>query len=157
MRTDDDPFADDSFAAEYDEAALIAAVAARSSDHITIAGCRHLDLMMEFLRQGFREVGCQPDSGPHKGRRPSDVLVVPEVANDLTLLHVVAWLGCDLRPGGTLVIRDARRLPPRQRPQLLSMLVERGFLPVDSFEAWLESGGILRLRKTAASAERRVA
>lgn len=141
-------------AAEPDPAAeLIAACGAKPTDHVTIAGCENLDLLIEFLRHGFTEAGCQADRGPHDGIRPSDVLVVPKISSDLELLRIVARLGCDLRPGGMLIMRDDRKLAGGQRRQLLRSLTQRGFTPIDRVRRWLEWGGILRVRKMTKYAE----
>jgi hypothetical protein len=149
---------EESKAAAPDELAeLIRACDARPSDHVTIAGCRNLDLLIGFFRQGFTEAGCQADRGPHEGLRPSDVLIVPSVSNELALLRVVARLGGDLRPGGMLVVRDDRRVPGGERRQLLRLLAQRGFVPIDRVAPWLESGGILRMRKVTEAAEIRAA
>jgi hypothetical protein len=138
-------------------AALIVACGARPSDHVTIAGCCNLDLLIDFFHRGFTEAGCQADRGPRDGNRPSDVLVVPGVASDLSLLQIATRLGGDLRPGGTLVLRDDRALPDGRRAQLLRLLGQRGFVPNDSVAPWLRSGGILRLRKVTGAAEIRAA
>jgi len=138
-------------------AELIIACAAKPTDHVTIAGCEHLDLLIDFFRRGFTEAGCQADRGPHDGHHPSDVLIVPKVASDLALLHVVARLGCDLRPGGMLVIRDRRTLSNGERRQLLGILAQKGFAPADGAGRWLESGGILCALKMVKSAELRAA
>jgi hypothetical protein len=141
-----------------DEAAeLIRACDARPANHIKIAGCGNLELVIEFLRLGFAEAGCRADRRPHDGPRHSDILVIPHVSNDLALLHAVARLGGDLRPGGMLVLRDDRPLPDVERRQLLRLLTQRGFAPIDGGTAWLRSGGILRLRKATESAEVRAA
>jgi hypothetical protein len=157
---------DGSTAQRADRAApLIVACAAKPRDHVTIAGCRHLDLLIDFLRHGFAEAGCQADRGPHDGHRPSDVLIVPSVASDLELLHVVARLGCDLRSGGVLVVRDDRPRSDGERRQLLRILAERGFAPIprvgsragNRAESWLAAGGILCARKIVGSAALRAA
>ncbi|MDB5407637.1 MAG: hypothetical protein JWL84_2549 [Rhodospirillales bacterium] len=134
-------------------AGLIDACDARPTDHVTIAGCENLELLIDFFRHGFTDAGCQADRGPHDGDRPSDVLVVPRVASDLALLHVVTRLGGDLRPGGMLVLRDDRPLAAGQRRQLLNLLAQRGFVPIDRVASFLASGGILRARKIVKSAE----
>jgi hypothetical protein len=138
-------------------ARLIRACDARPTDHVTIAGSDNLELVIDFLRLGFAEAGCRADRGPHEGHRHSDILVIPRVSSDLALLHVVARLGGDLRPGGTLVVRDDRPLSDAERQQLLRLLTQRGFAPIDRSASWLQSGGILRLQKETVSAEVRAA
>jgi len=138
-------------------ARLIRACDARPTDHITIAGCGNLELVIDFLRLGYAEAGCRADRGPHEGHRHSDILVIPQVSNDLVLLHAVTRLGGDLRPGGTLVLQDERPLSDAERRQLLNLLTQRGFTPINRGAAWQQAGGILRLRKATESAEVRAA
>lgn len=130
-------------AASEQAAELVIASAAKPTDLVTIAGCRHLDLLIEFFRRGFTDVTCQADRGPHDGHRPSDVLVVPTISSDLALLHLLARFGGELRPGGMLVVRDDRPLSDRRRQQLLRLLGQRGFAPVRRVGQWVEAGGIL--------------
>jgi hypothetical protein len=111
---------------------LIDASGAGAADRITIAGGRHLDLLLSLFSRGFTHAACQAvnQDVPHDGEPAPDVLLIPSIASEEELLAVLARLGRQLRPGGALVLRAAGGGNCGQKAtRLRRLLAERGFDP----------------------------
>lgn len=108
---------------------LIDASGAHATDRITIAGSRHLDLLLALLGRGFTHAACQAvnQECPHDAASAADILLIPDLADEADLTAVLARLGPVLRSGGTLVLHfDGTQ---NAVTRLRRLLVERGYLP----------------------------
>src|SRR5581483_3979076 len=106
---------------------LIEASGARAADHITIAGTRHLDLLLALYGRGFCHVACQATNQecPHDAQSAADILLVPHLEDERELSAVLARLAPVLRKGGKLVVGAVGKQEVATR--LRRLLAERGF------------------------------
>ncbi len=105
--------------------ALIGASGARLCDQISIAGRGRLDLLVNLCRRGFAHADCRAQCRGPKTGEPTDVLLVPGIANDDELVSILTQTARDLRAGGVLAVRDARR--GRRADSLRQLLTAHGF------------------------------
>jgi hypothetical protein len=121
---------------------FIEASGARLSDQIVIAGAAYLEPLIALTRRGFSRAICQsPDRGPHVPNSTADAILAPAVESDAQLLSILAGLGANLRPGGTLVL-EAPMTANFAGDALCPALRAKGFASLEPL-----GGGLWRLCK----------
>jgi hypothetical protein len=104
---------------------------ARQTDHITIAGRRAIQTVIDLCRQGYLHVMCRTAApGPHVAEDPADSLWILNVPSETELRALIATLGPDLRNGGTLVVGFEASISSDHAARLRQVLLEMGFVPV---------------------------
>jgi hypothetical protein len=110
---------------------LICASHARPADNVTIAGTVHLEILIELIRHGFSHaLCCSAEHGPHMAMAPSDILIAPNIRNEIDLCNVLKRLGGELRPRGVLVFSCAQSGSHSDR-NLRRVIFERGFTAIE--------------------------
>jgi hypothetical protein len=110
---------------------LVQASGAKTADRITIAGSRHIDLLLALFDRGFGHVACQTvdQTCPHDADSAADILLIPDIADADELDAVLARLGPVLRAGGTIALHAG--IDRRETAALRARLVGYDYMPVD--------------------------
>lgn len=120
---------------------LVVAAAAHPSNKIIIAGADRVDMMIDLLRRGFRDVACQAATcGPHARAGQADIVIAPDIRSEAELQTVLRRFGSALRPHGVLVMREA--IAARGDNRLRQIVLEAGFAGVARIPADAGSGRI---------------
>jgi hypothetical protein len=115
-----------------------------------------VDLLVGLWRRGFAHATCRAaDRGPFAGEPPADLLVVPGFRNEAGLLAVLARLGREVRPGGTLVLQGA--CPAVQARRVRRLLWDYGFDTIEQRRDSEGDGFVLAARKRVAALQARAA
>ncbi len=108
-------------------AEIIGTVPGEETDHITIAGRRAIQTVVDLCRRGYMNVSCHGASaGPHVSGTASDCLWIVNVPSQTELLALIATLAPDLRLGGTLAIGFEGPISPAHASRLWRVLLTRG-------------------------------
>jgi hypothetical protein len=104
---------------------------AKQTDHITVAGRRGIQTVIDLCRRGYLHVMCRTAApAPHVEENSADSLWVLNVPSETELLALVAKLGRDLRAGGTLVVGFEVPISSDHASRLRRVLLDKGFVPV---------------------------
>jgi hypothetical protein len=110
---------------------LIGTSHADRTDHITIAGRRAIQAVIDLCRRGYLHVMCRTAAqGPHVAENSTDSLWILNVPSETELRTLVAKLGPDLRVGGTLVVGFELSISSDHASRLRRVLLDMGFVPV---------------------------
>jgi hypothetical protein len=135
---------------------LIDLSGANGAENVVVSGQGQVELLVGLWRRGFARATCRAaDRGPFAGEPPADLLFVPGFRSEAGLIAVLARLGREVRPGGTLVLQG--ECPTVRARRVRRLLGEHGF---DTIEQRRDPEGdsfVLAARKRAAALQARAA
>jgi hypothetical protein len=103
---------------------------ADKADHITIAGRRAIQTVLDLCRRGYMHVMCRTAApGPRGCETCADSLWILNVPSETELRGLIAQLGPDLRKGGTLVVGFEVSVSSKHAARIKQVLFEMGFAP----------------------------
>jgi hypothetical protein len=104
---------------------------ANKTDHITIAGRRAIQTVLNLCRRGYMHVMCRTVApGPHGCEKSADSLWILNVPSETELRGLISELRPDLRKGGTLVVGFEVSISSDHAGRIKQVLLDMGFLPV---------------------------
>lgn len=104
---------------------------ADKTDHITIAGRRAIQTVLDLCRRGYMHVKCRTAApGPHGSENCADSLWILNVPSETELRTHIAELAPELRKGGTLIVGFEVSISSDHAARLKQVLLIMGFVAV---------------------------
>ena len=104
---------------------------AERTDHLTVAGRRAIQTVLDLCHRGYLHVMYRTAApAPHVAENLADYLWILNVPSETELRTLIAKLGPDLRMGGTLVVGFEVSISSRHASRLRQVLLDQGFVPV---------------------------
>jgi hypothetical protein len=110
---------------------IIGACHAKQANHITIAGRRTIQAVVDLCRRGYENVMCRTaDRGPHVSENVTDFLWILNVRTEAELRTLIAGLAPDLRLDGVLTLAFEVSISWIHASRFRRLLIHMGFEPV---------------------------
>jgi hypothetical protein len=122
----------------------MALAGARPCDNVTIVGVRHVDILIEFARRGFKHVECRSAPG---GAQSAD-LVVAYIDKVGDLLAILSRIRRSLRKGGSILVETTKSMS-NDLASLAALLMSQGFVTENAL-ASAAGGCVVCARKSLA-------
>ena len=104
---------------------------ADKTDHITIAGRRAIQTVLDLCRRGFMHVMCRTASpGPHGSENSADSLWILNVPSETELGAHIVELAPNLRKGGSLIVGFEVSISSDHAARLKQVLLNMDFVTV---------------------------
>jgi hypothetical protein len=104
---------------------------ADKTDHITIAGRRAIQTVLDLCRRGYMHVMCRTATpGPHCSENSADSLWILNVPSETELRTHIVELAPNLRKGGSLIVGFEVSISSDHAARLKRVLLSSGFLTV---------------------------
>jgi len=87
---------------------MIGFAGAAPTDQVITVGGRHLELLVDLMRRGFRRIACLRSGMPTAGEE-ADLVWVPRADTESDLVSAVNRLNRHLHDGGKLMVQGAGR------------------------------------------------